>query len=233
MMRTSRSILRLPSAGAVALALSLASCDRDDPVGGVPQNLFAVAGNDTIVAPDSTIVLSGSASYHTDGVIERYEWMVKGVDSFVLSSTGDTTISAPAEFDLDFTCVLRVTDAAGAVDVDTMVAIVSWIRSPNSGEVFHTGDSLRVSLVPVNTLVEIRLLVERDGELYRLRPPGFSRGIVPQDEPEQAILLPDSIYDLGGMVSVVSDSCRIQVLRYNMTEINVRSKGYFRIEPGP
>lgn len=224
----------------VCAALSLAlvgvllwgSCGNSDSGTAVADSPVAVAGSDTTVAPDSIIALRGSDSYHPNGTIETFEWWIDGEGGFVAASSGDTNINAPSDFDTDFMCILRVTDSDGRTDSDTTIVIVSWIRSPNGGEVFQTGDSLRLSLVRVYDLVDVRLLVERNGDQYRLRPPGATSAFVPADNPEKVYHLPDSIYDLGRMVAVASDSCRIEVFRYNETHVNVQSRDYFRIEPG-
>ncbi len=233
-MGTTLKAIRRWSVGAWCLTIGVlwVSCEDVDSGNEIVPYPVAVAGKDTVVAPDSAIVLRGSQSYHINGTIETVEWWIEGGDGFVASSTGDTSISAPSSFDTDFMCILRVTDGEGRTDVDTMVAIVSWIRSPNGGEVFQTGDSLRLSLVPVYDLVDVRLLIERGGDQYRVRPPGATSAFVPADNPEKAYYLPDSIYDLGRMVAVASDSCRIEVFRYNEASVNVRSRDFFCIETG-
>lgn len=212
----------------LALSLAVGCDDGSGPV--KPREPVAFAGADTMVPPDSAIDLIGSSSTDPQGGELTYEWQI-GSDTatFVPVSTGDTTIYAPANLQDDYRCVLRVTDDEGLSSTDTVSIAVTWLRSPHGGEVFVVGDSLRVSLFPVYDLVDVRLVVRHGTDDFRLKPPGANEAFVPNNSPELAYFLPDSIYDLGDMISTVSDSCKILVFRYNASEINCSSLGWFRI----
>ena len=218
---------------AVATALSLfAGCD-DEPTGG--GLLTAVAAADAFVAPETSLVLTGSGSTAPDNDIVSYEWLLdtsqfaSGAYAFVPVSTGDTTVLSPFDFG-DYSYVLRVTDGEGNTAVDTATVTVSWFYSPQGGEVFQVGDSIRLYLFPVDEQLDVRLLIERGGDQLVIQPPGATNFFIGFLEPYHAYYIPDSVYDIVGWVPLVSDSCKMQVTRYN-TSVSCVTRGYFSIIP--
>ncbi|MBD3241627.1 MAG: hypothetical protein GF331_13640 [Chitinivibrionales bacterium] len=217
-------------------AVIVGGCDNDknDVIAPVVVNdaPVAVAAADSVVAPDSAIMLLGSASYdNEDGDVSTYEWYVEGSDGFVPVTGGDTTITAPSSFDTDFLCVLRVADSEDATALDTAHVIVSWLRSPNGGQTYHVGDSLHIDMMHINQQVGLELIVVRDGEEYVLNIPGFTGTFYPSNQPRVSFVIPPTIYDLiDGQVSPVSDSCKIRAHDYLNHNYGVRSAGYFAIK---
>jgi len=198
-----------------------------------PDNCLptAVASGPAAAAPDSIISLHATAG-DVDGPA-LVEWSLGG-SAFVRASVLDTAVVAPRSFDMDYQCILRVTDDSGAVALDTHHVIVSWIRSPNGGEAFTVGDSLTVQLFAVPELVGLKLIVERAGEPMDLNVGGFTGSFSPVNDPTITFAIPDTIYDsFYGAVSTVSDSCRIRVFLYMDSQTYVQSAGCFSIHPRP
>ena len=81
-------------------------------------------------------------------------------------------------------------------------------------------------------LVTFKLIVYRDGDYAELGLPGINNMIWPPTESIITFIVPDSLTDaLFGRISMVSDSCRIRVLRYSEPTYFVESAGYFSIVP--
>jgi hypothetical protein len=191
----------------------------------------ALASGDAAAAPESLITLHADG-HDPEGPLS-YEWSIGG-GGFTAASGADTTVLAPARFDMDYPCILRVTDDSGATALDTHHVIVSWIRSPNGGESFSVGDSLHVQLFAVNELVGLKLMVLRLGEDMDLGIGGSTGSFSPMNDPTISFIIPDTIYDdFYGPVSTVSDSCRIRIFRYQDSQTYVQSAGFFTILPRP
>jgi hypothetical protein len=191
----------------------------------------AFAGPQQVVLPGSNITVSGSGQ-DNDGTIVLCEWFFKGSSGFVPVTDGDTTIVAPGHFDTDYQCILRVTDDGGKVGLDTLRVIVSWLRSPNGGEVFRIGDSMHVRMLPSEELANVKLIIYTDDDYLNLSLPGLGGGILLMGEPVYSFVIPDSLTDaVYGRVSLVSDSCRIRVGRYSQPSHYVESAEYFSIIP--
>jgi len=204
--------------------------DRSYPSPNQPPS--ASAAGDRAACPDSLFTLRASAS-DPDGRVALLEWSVGG-GPFTVAAAGDTSRVAPSVFNINYPCVLRVTDDSGAVALDTHHVIVSWIRSPNGGEAFTVGDSLTVQLFAVPELVGLKLIVERAGEPMDLNVGGFTGSFSPVNDPTITFAIPDTIYDsFYGAVSTVSDSCRIRVFLYMDSQTYVQSAGCFSIHPRP
>ena len=78
----------------------------------------ADAGRDRVVRAGMLIRLSGSGSFDPDGEIVLYEWDLTGDGMFETLGMNPTTIFySPGRF----TIRLRVTDNAGAKDVDSAI----------------------------------------------------------------------------------------------------------------
>jgi hypothetical protein len=203
-----------------------AGCSEEEDANVAP---IADAGDRQIVLPDSLVSLSGSGS-DVDGQIVKYEWLFEGESTFVEVSDGDTAFRAPRSFDTDRISVLRVTDEQGAESVDTQHTVVTWLLSPNGGEQFRIGDTARISLLPTQTLVVVKLIVYRDGDYADFGIPGQNGQIWPPSNSTISFVVPDSLTDaLFGRMSLVSDSCHIRVAAYNNPTTNVESAGYFSI----
>ncbi len=208
--------------------LTIVGCIEDD-LSNLPP--AADAGEQQIVLPDSLFAVSG-AGYDADGEVVTYEWLFEGESTFVEVTDGDTAVRAPHRFDTDFACVLRVTDDEGAVGLDTLHVIVTWLRSPNGGEAYHIGDTMRVELLPTQTLVVVKLVIYRDGDYADLGIPGYNGQLWPPSQPLVSFVVPDSLTDaLFGRMGLVSDSCHIRVLDYTSPTTYVESAGYFSIAP--
>jgi hypothetical protein len=191
------------------------------------------AGSDTAIDVGSSYYLRATAS-DTDGHVVSSQWRVMlGSDALV---TVDTLIATLTNRDIragdTLVCIVEVTDDSGATSEDTCrVALLSWLLSPNGGEVYRIGDSLRIQLRPVYENVGLKLSVN-DGE-FLLDVPGLTSSFYPAGRPSVAFAVPDSIYDRfsSGNVSVVSDRCRIRVFRYNSSSDYVESDTTFAILP--
>ena len=99
--------------------LLFSSCKKE-------KSPIAIAGPDqTISLPTNSIFLDGPTSFDPDGSITRWQWSkVSGPSSFTIANTGiaKTQVNDLAEGTYFFE--LRVTDAEGFFDMDTMQVIV-------------------------------------------------------------------------------------------------------------
>jgi alpha-tubulin suppressor-like RCC1 family protein len=92
------------------------------------------AGNDTTVSINDTVRLHGSATDRF-GYITSWAWDIGNTGTFVTKSKGDTTIVAPSSQNLNYLCILRVTDDDGNVAKDTVKIIVLQDPPvPNAGK---------------------------------------------------------------------------------------------------
>lgn len=78
----------------------------------------ANAGKDSILTINDALPLKGTAS-DPDGPLAKIEWDIGGAGNFIRVSKPDTLIKAPAAAAPAFACILRATDADGAVALDT------------------------------------------------------------------------------------------------------------------
>ncbi len=229
------SMDRTPCSTAVfcAALILVSGCDEGTTI-LPPQPPLAVAGSDTVVAPDSFVILSAAGSSAPDSIV-AYEWQFGSTDTFVMVSAGDTSIAAPHLLWRGWPCVLRITSASGSMAQDTMRVTVSWLKGPNGGEVYRVGDSLHVDFFPVDELVGLKLIVNNGGEEFLLNIPGVNNAIVPIALPRVSFVVPASIYDAayGGDVTTISDSCLILVHRYSEYGYNISSADYFAIRISP
>jgi alpha-tubulin suppressor-like RCC1 family protein len=81
------------------------------------------AGQDTIVSINDSIRLHGSATDRF-GHITSWAWDIGNTGTFIIMPKGDTTIVAPASENLNYLCVLRVTDDDGNIAKDTIKIFV-------------------------------------------------------------------------------------------------------------
>ena len=84
---------------------------------------IANAGKDTTVSMKDTVRLHGSATQQF-GTITEWAWDFGNTGTFKVTSKGDTNIIAPAAQNLNYLCVLRVTDDDGNIAKNTVKIIV-------------------------------------------------------------------------------------------------------------
>lgn len=92
------------------------------------------------------------------------------------------------------------------------------VIAPNGGEAFHVGDSLRVLAASGQNDSEavLELAVFRDGKSTFVAVPGTPRTSIDlRAKCHWDFLIPDSAGASGRRVSLVSDSVKIRVARYN------------------
>jgi hypothetical protein len=82
------------------------------------------AGKDTTVSINDTVRLHGSATQQF-GTIVKWEWDVGNTGMFTPLNPPDTTFIAPSIENLNYQCVLRVTDDDGNVAKDTVKVSIS------------------------------------------------------------------------------------------------------------
>jgi outer membrane protein assembly factor BamB len=104
------------------------------------------AGKDTTVSIKDTIRLHGSATQQF-GTITEWAWDIGNTGTFKVTSKGDTIIIAPATENLNYLCILRVTDDDGNVAKDTVKVIVMQdvpIANAGSDQTILTTDTIRL-----------------------------------------------------------------------------------------
>ncbi|MFH1759506.1 MAG: hypothetical protein ABIA63_00260, partial [bacterium] len=98
-----------------------------------PDKPAADAGNDTVVSIKDVINLHGSGSALTGNII-KYEWDIGNKGFFVITSTGDTSFTAPDSAQDSIICRFRVTDGEGDSDEDmVIIKVVQDIPAANAG----------------------------------------------------------------------------------------------------
>jgi outer membrane protein assembly factor BamB/PKD repeat protein len=91
------------------------------------------AGKDTTASIKDTIRLHGSATQQF-GTITEWAWDIGNTGTFKVTSKGDTIIIAPSAENLNYLCVLRVTDDDGNVAKDTVkVTVMQDVPVANAG----------------------------------------------------------------------------------------------------
>jgi alpha-tubulin suppressor-like RCC1 family protein len=102
------------------------------------------AGKDTTVSIKDTILLHGSATQQF-GTITEWAWDLGNTGTFKITSKGDTSIIAPAAENLNYPCILRVTDDDGNIAKDTMkVTVLQDVPIVNIGNdtIIPTNDTI-------------------------------------------------------------------------------------------
>ena len=128
---------------ALAIAFFWVACKKERSCESCQTNKspIAVAGPDqTISLPTNSIFLDGSASNDPDGSITTWQWSkVSGPVSFAMANTGiaKTQVNDLAEGTYLFE--LKVTDAGGLFDRDTMQVTVNQEASTSLVDVFVAG----------------------------------------------------------------------------------------------
>jgi outer membrane protein assembly factor BamB len=105
---------------------------------------IANAGKDTTVSIKDTVRLHGSATQQF-GTITEWAWDIGNTGTFKVTSKSDTAIIAPLSENLNYLCILRVTDDDGNVAKDTMKVIVMQdvpIASAGSDQTILTTDTI-------------------------------------------------------------------------------------------
>jgi hypothetical protein len=109
------------------------------------------------------------------------------------------------------------------------------VVSPNGGESYKVGDSLKVRVTSGASDSEavVYLALTRNGTLTTVILPGSPAGnIDPRSRCTLSFLVPDSIRGASGKkVPLVSDSVRIRIAKYNFETISDYSDGYFKVIP--
>jgi hypothetical protein len=109
------------------------------------------------------------------------------------------------------------------------------VLSPNGGETFRVGDSMRVQVTSgvLDSEAVLYLAVTRNGLTSSMILPGTPQGNVdPRNHCSWSFLIPDSLRLASGKkIPSVSDSVRIRIAKYNFESISDYSDGYFRITP--
>jgi len=217
----------------------LARCSN--PVEAETKRVLSVdAGPVQVVSVNDTISLSASVS---SGIAaSRYEWRF-GDGPFVRCSSPDTFTIAPSAPDTAYPCVFRVTDGSGNEGLDTvLVWVVAGVYgapfriiSPNGGERFYAGNSIRIALWPVPRDAGVRLVI--GDQLFPIEE--YSTTFKPSAMPEFSFNIaetytylefnPDSQKVISVARSPVSDSCRIRVYNYFNEDEYTESAGFFSI----
>ncbi len=109
------------------------------------------------------------------------------------------------------------------------------VIAPNGGEAFHVGDSLTVAMTSGASDSEavLELAVFRDGRSAFVAVPGTPRTrIDPRSQCRWKFLIPDSLGAVGRSISMVSDSIKVRVSKYNQSGLVYDySDAFFRILP--
>lgn len=109
------------------------------------------------------------------------------------------------------------------------------VLSPNGGEVFHVGEKLKVLVTAKDDSEAVASLSIRIGSTFRkLTLPESPRGnFNPRNHCDLSFTIPDSVSDgLGKKVSLISDSVKVMVAKYNAeTFFFDYSDAFFRIVP--
>jgi len=106
------------------------------------------------------------------------------------------------------------------------------IVSPNGGEHYYVGDTLRIEVTsakPGNAFLELTL----EAGYYRLTVPGLDHSINPQNEPVYSFVIPEFFhYGVDDSVSAVSGTCRVGIYDYGFAEqYHDQSDNWFHIHP--
>jgi hypothetical protein len=109
------------------------------------------------------------------------------------------------------------------------------VVAPNGGEAFHVGDSLTVAMTSGANDSEavLELAVFREGKSTFVAVPGTPRTrIDPRGQCRWKFLIPDSLGAVGRKISMVTDSAKIRVSKYNQSGLVYDySDAFFRILP--
>lgn len=109
------------------------------------------------------------------------------------------------------------------------------VVSPNGGESYKIGDSLKVRVTSGRSDSEavVYLAITRNGTLTTVILPGSPSGnIDPRSRCTLSFQVPDSVRSASGKkVPLVSDSVRIRIAKYNFETISDYSDGYFKVTP--
>lgn len=126
-------------------------------------------------------------------------------------------------------------DKATASAPDQTVPVYKVV-SPNGGESFKVGDSLKVRLAANSSgsSAQAFLLITKDGVTRRVRLPGTpgNRSFSPREEGlcRVGFLIPDSLEDFGKKYGLVSDSVMVRLEDYLQGNTYAdNSDGVFRI----
>lgn len=109
------------------------------------------------------------------------------------------------------------------------------VISPNGGESFRVGDTMKVIVTSGVNDNEglLELILFRDGRSRALAMPGLPRNAIdPRKDCVWRFQVPDSLGSAGGMVSLVSDSVKVRLAKYSQVgSVSDFSDGFFSILP--
>jgi hypothetical protein len=108
------------------------------------------------------------------------------------------------------------------------------VISPNGGETFRVGDSLRIRAAGNINAANASLYLQIGTRL--VRPPGLTGNLNVYSNCDMVFVIPDSlqtVYAPVAMISLVSDSVKIRVESYSENIRNDLSDGHFRIQARP
>lgn len=126
------------------------SCEDCNPVQKPP---IADAGRDTIISlPNNTVILNGSASSDPDGSIASFLWTkISGPADFKLGTPNVAQSTANSLKKGVYQFELKVTDAEGLFDTDTVKITVNESVQPNRPPVANAGADQTI-ILPANSV---------------------------------------------------------------------------------
>jgi hypothetical protein len=105
--------------------------------------------------------------------------------------------------------------------------------SPNGGESFKVGDTLKIKVIAANgesdALIRLRVEDNQGGPETAVWP-GQTEGFNLQDSCEFSLVLPDTLSAGSRRVNLISSKVKIQVENYQSSLIFDRSDDYFSIQ---
>lgn len=111
------------------------------------------------------------------------------------------------------------------------------VISPNGGEVFRVGDTMKVIVTSGANDSEglLEIILFREGRSRALAMPGLPRNAIdPRKDCTWRFSIPDSLSSTGGRVSLVSDSVKIRLAKYSQVgSVADFSDGFFSIVSRP
>jgi hypothetical protein len=108
------------------------------------------------------------------------------------------------------------------------------VVSPNGGETYRVGDSLRIRAVGNINAANASLYLQIGSRL--VRPPGLTGNLNVYGDCDMAFVIPDSLQTVFApvaMISLVSDSVKIRVESYSDNTRRDLSDGNFQIQARP
>lgn len=126
------------------------SCEHCNTVQKPP---IAIAGTDTIISlPNNSVILDGSSSYDPDGKIASFFWTkISGPSTFKLANPKAARTTAGSLIKGIYQFELKVTDADGLFDLDTVKITVNESVQSNGPPVANAGAD-QIIILPANSV---------------------------------------------------------------------------------